>query len=139
MIVGVISGYFNPVHFGHIQYVLGAKEQCDWLVCIVNNDKQVGIKGSKKFMDEDHRAKIMSCIKGVDEAIISLDEDRTVCQSLRYVYMLYKNNKMKFFNSGDRQGNNIECKEKEVCDELGIDFVILPLPKIYSSSQILSQ
>ena len=62
----VISGYFNPIHSGHLDYIQEAKKLGDFLVVIVNNDDQVKIKGSIPFMDEEERARIVSSIKGVD-------------------------------------------------------------------------
>ena len=78
----VISGYFNPIHSGHLDYIQEAKKLGDFLVVIVNNDDQVKIKGSIPFMDEEERARIVSSIKGVDYTYISTDEDGTVSNSL---------------------------------------------------------
>ena len=52
MTVVVVSGYFNPIHPGHISMILDAKEYADKLIVIVNSDKQVKMKGSVPFMDE---------------------------------------------------------------------------------------
>ena len=137
MIIGIISGYFNPLHYGHIEYIGGAKKQCNLLIAIINNDFQVGLKGSKPFMDEKHRGKIVSSIKEIDDTIISIDQDRTVCQSIRLLHKVYSYYEMRFFNSGDRGNNNVESAEVKLCEELGIHYVFLDLPKIFSSSEIL--
>ena len=85
----VISGYFNPIHSGHLDYIQEAKKLGDFLVVIVNNDDQVKIKGSIPFMDEEERARIVSSIKGVDYTYISTDEDGTVSNSLLNIYYLF--------------------------------------------------
>ena len=64
--IGIVSGYFNPIHYGHIEYINSAKENCDWLVAIVNSDYQRTLKGSKEFMDEIHRINIVKNLKSVD-------------------------------------------------------------------------
>ena len=86
MRVIVISGYFNPIHRGHIDYIASARNLGDFLVVIVNNDEQVKIKGSTPFMDQDERLEIVRNIKGVDRAVISIDDDGTVCQTIRQEY-----------------------------------------------------
>ena len=58
--IGIVSGYFNPIHRGHLEYINAAKKECDFLVVIVNNDLQVKLKKSKVFMDENHRFEIVS-------------------------------------------------------------------------------
>ena len=47
------SGYFNPLHKGHVEYLEKAKELGDYLIVIVNSDHQRALKGSKEFMDEN--------------------------------------------------------------------------------------
>ena len=62
MHIGIVSGFFNPIHRGHLDYINSSKKLCDYIVCIVNNDKQVLVKGSKLFMDEQHRMIILQNI-----------------------------------------------------------------------------
>lgn len=135
--IGIVSGYFNPVHFGHIEYINGAKEKCDKLVVVVNNDYQVKLKKSKPFMDDVHRVNIMHSIKSVDYALISHDKDPYQCETLKYVRSLWPNAKMAFFNSGDRVATTVVSEEQFICEKLHIDFVLLGQPKIYSSSELL--
>ena len=49
----IVSGYFNPLHIGHVHYIEGAKKLGDFLIAIVNNDEQVKIKGSMPFLSEN--------------------------------------------------------------------------------------
>lgn len=138
MNIGIISGYFNPVHSGHIEYIQRSKQSCDFLVAIINSDYQVSLKKSKPFMDEKHRANIILNIKGVDYTIISHDFDMSQCETLKYIRSLWPNETMSFFNSGDRTASTINFKEKDVCEKLEINFVLLHQPKIYSSSNLLN-
>ena len=81
----IVSGYFNPIHKGHIEYINSAKALADRLFVIVNNDYQRTLKGSKEFQDEEERMVIVSNIKAVDQAVLSIDQDRTVCETLRKI------------------------------------------------------
>ena len=137
--IGIISGYFNPLHYGHIEYINAAKQNCDYLVGVINSDYQRELKGTKEFMDENHRARIIFNLKSIDEVFISIDKDKTQCQSLRYLKNKYNEHHLKFFNSGDRKGSNLETAESNVCREIGIEESILDLPKIFSSSELLKK
>lgn len=134
----IVSGYFNPVHKGHIAYFNNAKALCDVLFVIVNSDLQRGLKGAKEFQKEAERLFIVQNIKAVDTAIISIDEDRTVCKSIRF---LYRNNKeiyeFCFANGGDQNNNSIP--EVPVCQELGIQLIDGLGDKIQSSSWLLNK
>jgi len=115
MKVVAISGYFNPLHSGHLDYIQAAKEHGDKLIVIVNNDKQVELKGSVPFMNEKERMKVVNSIKGVDEVVLSIDEDKSVCKTLQKIKPYL------FANGGDRNVNNIP--EDDVCFELGIKTI----------------
>ena len=61
----IVSGYFNPIHKGHLEYFNNAKAIADELFVIVNNDHQRALKGSKEFQGEEERMIIVSNIKAV--------------------------------------------------------------------------
>jgi len=126
-----VSGYFNPLHVGHIEYFEKSKALGDKLVVIVNNDKQSILKKGTSFMKEDERLKIIRSLKIVDMAILSIDEDRTVCKTLKSVRPHI------FANGGDQFNDKIP--EKPICDELNIELVDNLGGKIQSSSWLLKE
>ena len=79
----IVSGYFNPLHKGHLELFEKAKEQGDLLIVIVNNDKQRELKGSKYFQDEEERIEIIRALSVVDIAWLSIDEDTTQNKTLQ--------------------------------------------------------
>ncbi|MAS97783.1 MAG: cytidyltransferase [Kiritimatiellaceae bacterium] len=134
----IVSGYFNPFHKGHLEYFNNAKALCDKLFVIVNNDYQRELKGSKPFQDEHERLLIVSNIKAVDKAILSIDKDRTVCESIRLLANQYgAGYKLAFANGGDQ--NNDTTPEIPVCKELGVTLIDGLGDKIQSSSWILGK
>ena len=123
-----ISGYFDPIHVGHVEYINNAKKLGDWLIVIVNNNKQCALKKGKHFMDENDRVLIVKNIKSVDEVFLSIDDDKTVCKSLKEV------NPDVFANGGDRK--NYEIPESIVCKENNIEIIDGLGDKIRSSSDL---
>lgn len=121
-----VSGYFDPLHVGHIEYLEKAAELGDRLMVIVNNDYQAKLKKGKSFMHEKDRIRIIRALRCVDEAHLSVDLNSSVCQSLR-AYRPHV-----FANGGDRQ--NQEIPEAEVCRELNIEIIDGLGDKIRSSS-----
>ena len=81
----IVSGYFNPIHKGHLKYFNNAKAMAYQLFVIVNKDHQRELKGSKEFQDEKERMIIVSNIKAVDKAILSIDSDRTVRANIKMI------------------------------------------------------
>lgn len=135
-----ISGYFNPIHSGHIDYIKSAKQRGDILVVIVNNDNQVKLKGSVPFQDENERLKIVNNIKGVDKTVLSIDQDATVCDSLRLVHKTYQDDpffhEMFFCNGGDRKEGGVP--EDVLTEEIGIKMLYnIGGGKVQSSSELI--
>ena len=129
MKVVCVSGYFDPFHVGHLEYLEKSKKLGDYLFVIVNNDEQAKMKKGKSFMPAKERLKIIRSLKCVDGEIIAVDKDRTVCESLRVVCPDI------FTNGGDQNNNTIP--EISVCEELGIDLVDGMGEKIQSSSWLI--
>ncbi len=126
-----VSGYFNPMHVGHLEMMEKAKQLGDRLVVIVNNDRQVKLKGRVPFLNQADRMKIVSAIKWVDQVFLSIDKDPTVCKSLAKV----KPNV--FAQGGDR--NFGEVPEAEICRRLKIRMVDGLGKKIRSSSTLIAR
>lgn len=134
----IVSGYFNPIHKGHIEYFNNAKANGDYLVVIVNSDYQRALKGSKEFQKEDERVFIVSNIKSVDQVFLSIDQDRTVCATIKLVHQQLSNSyQLTFANGGDQNNNSIP--EVPICEELGIELIDGLGDKIQSSSWLLGK
>ena len=132
----IVSGYFNPIHKGHIEYFNNAKAMADELFVIVNNDFQRELKGSKKFQEEEERLIIVGNIKAVDKVFLSIDQDRTVCETIKKIATdfdaIYE---LGFANGGDQ--NNETIPEQPVCEEMKIALIDGLGDKIQSSSWLL--
>jgi len=130
-IVVAVSGYFNPLHVGHLEMIEMAKKLGDRLVVIINSDYQVKLKGSYPFMKEEDRIKIISALRDVDEVFLSIDKDKTVCKSLEKI------NPDIFANGGDRKSFN-DVPEYEICQRLNIEMVDGLGDKIRASSKLIA-
>jgi cytidyltransferase-like protein len=136
MKIVIVSGYFNPLHKGHIEYFNKSKEYGDKLYVIVNNDKQRELKGSKEFQDEDERIFIIQNLKMVDRVFLSIDKDRTVCETIGMIHSLEDQSDELFFAKGGDQINDT-IPERQVCDWLGIKLIDGLGDKIQSSSWLI--
>ena len=103
----IVSGYFNPLHKGHIEYFYNAKKHADILLVIVNNDFQRDLKGSKEFMNEDERKYIINELSIVDEVFLSIDNDNSVGKSISKIYDMYRDDYKILFGNGGDQTNEI--------------------------------
>lgn len=134
----IVSGYFNPLHRGHIEYFQNSKKFGDLLFVIVNNDLQREIKGSKEFQKEQERVLIIENLKVVDKCFLSIDKDRTVIETIKFIYTKFSNEfNFAFANGGDQ--NNELIPEKNICEVLGIDLIDGLGEKIQSSSWLLKK
>ena len=134
----IVSGYFNPIHKGHLEYFNDAKAMADKLFVIVNNDHQRELKGSKEFQNENERMTIVSNIKAVDKAILSIDTDRTVCATIKMIAEQFGDEfELGFANGGDQ--NNDTIPEKPVCEQMNVALIDGLGDKIQSSSWLLKK
>jgi cytidyltransferase-like protein len=126
-----ISGYFDPIHIGHIEYIRLASELGDKLIVIINNDYQCMLKKGGPFQTEKDREIIVGSLRWVDETIISIDRDQSQRETLRLIKPDI------FANGGDRFVH--EIPEAEVCKELDIQIIDGLGEKIRSSSELLAR
>jgi len=128
MKIVAVSGYFDPIHVGHLEYLRLSKKLGDKLVVIVNNNHQCVLKKGKPFMDEKDRVEIVRSIKMVDEVFLSIDDDKSVCKSLEKIKPHI------FANGGDRSTG--EVPESTVCKKYNIQMTDGLGDKIRSSSDL---
>tara|TARA_E500000178_G_scaffold342355_1_gene387423 strand:- start:1109 stop:1540 length:432 start_codon:yes stop_codon:yes gene_type:complete len=133
----IVSGYFNPLHKGHIEYFHLAKQNGDRLLVIVNNDNQRKLKGSKEFMKEDERVMIVKELKIVDYVYLSIDNTKDVSFTIRKINEELSNKyELLFGNGGDQ--NNDTIPESKICKELNVKLIDGLGDKIQSSSWLLN-
>lgn len=134
----IVSGYFNPLHKGHIELFRRAKAQADKLWVIVNSDFQRELKGSEPFMDDSERLEIVKAIRYVDYALISSDRDKTQCYTLQQFHEMFSDRyELIFANGGDQTNDTIP--ERETCERLGIQLLDGLGDKIQSSSWLIKK
>lgn len=129
MVVVAVSGYFDPLHKGHVEYLKLAKQLGDKLIVILNNNKQAELKKGKAFMSTEEKKIILEALRDVDEVFVSIDEDATVCKSLEAVKPDI------FAKGGDRFVH--EIPETPICNKLNIKIVDGLGEKIQSSSDLI--
>jgi cytidyltransferase-like protein len=133
----MVSGYFNPIHIGHVRMLKAAKELGDKLIVIVNNDVQQKLKKGKIIMQEQERLEVVKAMRYVDEAMIAIDDDPTVLKSIEAIARRSMQYKLIFANGGDRKDPSL-IPEVPVCEKYGItmEFGVGGNDKPNSSSNI---
>ncbi|MDD5700127.1 MAG: adenylyltransferase/cytidyltransferase family protein [Candidatus Nanoarchaeia archaeon] len=130
----ITSGYFDPIHVGHIEGFELAKKLGGKLIVILNNDKQAVLKKGRAFMPQNERKKILESLKFVDEVFDCIDEDKSVCKSISAIVQKYKGHEIIFAKGGDRFSYNVP--ELSLCNELGVKIIDGLGKKIQSSSNL---
>ncbi len=118
----IVSGYFSPLHVGHLDMIESAAESGDFLVVIVNNNAQQVMKKGKIIQEEGDRLRVVTALRVVDDAMIAVDTERDVSESIRVVAEKYPDSKLIFANGGDRSSGKV-VPETGVCEEFGIEMV----------------
>jgi len=134
----IVSGYFNPLHKGHLELFHMARDKGHKLFVIVNSDHQRELKGSKEFQSETERLIIIRNLRIVDNSMVSIDKDKTQCATLKYLSDIYSGEyKLAFANGGDQ--NNDTIPETQVCIDNKIELIDGLGSKIQSSSWLLNK
>ncbi len=139
MRIAITSGYFDPMHLGHLELLELSRAQGDALWVIVNNDAQAAIKKGKAFLPEATRLGLTRALRVVDRAVLAIDKDGSVCATLDQLLAEAKaqGHEAFFCKGGDRNAGNIP--EMEVLRRHGSRLVDGLGAKIDSSSSILAR
>lgn len=137
-IIVAVSGFFNPLHVGHLEMISKAKKLGDKLVVIVNNDKQVRLKSRVPFMSEKDRLKIIGALRDVDQVFLAIDDYRLPNGEVPVIKSLAKLRPNIFANGGDRH-NLSNVPESEICQKLHIKLVDGLGKKVRASSELIAR
>lgn len=122
MKIVILSGFFNPLHGGHLDMIEEAAQIADKLIVIVNNDIQQKIKKGKIILDELNRLRLISALKYVDDAVLAIDQEPPVSETIRVIAREHPNDEIIFANGGDRSSPKV-VPETVVCQEFGIKMI----------------
>jgi len=137
-IVVAVSGFFNPLHVGHLEMIRKAKKLGDKLVVIVNNDRQVKLKNRVSFMSEKDRMEIIKALRDVDQVFLSIDNYKLSNGEIPVIKSLAKVHPNIFANGGDRHSIG-DVPEYDICQKLGIKMVDGLGRKIRASSELIAR
>lgn len=138
MKIVLVTGGFDPLHSGHIEYFKAAKLLGDILVVGINSDEWLTRKKGQPFMIWSERQKIIKELKMVDYTLQFFDEDDTAKHAISLVRKMWPSETIVFANGGDRTKNTIP--EMDVEDNnLEFVFGVGGANKINSSSSILKK
>lgn len=135
MIVGIISGGFDPIHSGHIAYIQAAAKMVDILVVAVNSDSWLTHKKGRAFMPVNERKAVVSALRGVDHVIEIDDSDGSARDAIRQTKAMFPAAIIQFLNGGDRTSDNIP----EMTEDVEFVFGVGGSDKANSSSWILQE
>lgn len=136
MKIVLVTGGFDPLHSGHIEYLNAARELGDKLVVGINSDAWLERKKGRSFMPWNERATIISALHNVDRVINFNDDDNSATDAIRKVKEIFTNHSIIFANGGDRNAGNIP--EMLIPDVL-FKFGVGGNTKANSSSWILDE
>jgi cytidyltransferase-like protein len=121
----IVSGYFNPLHGGHLDYIEGGKKLGDYLIAVVNNDKAQVLKKGKIILDQENRMRLMRALRDVDEVMLSVDETLGQAETLRKIREMYPDDELVCANGGDRDPNKhaLPEDEQQSCIDCDIEMV----------------
>ncbi len=140
--VTISSGYFDPIHPGHLSYLRASRDAGNFHIVILNSDKQALKKKGYSFLDQESRKEILESIVYVDSVVLSIDEDESIAKTLESIVAdNYQEVNYIFCNGGDRGLLSNSSKEVDICEKYGIHMLygVGGQDKIFSSSELVKR
>ena len=122
MKVVIVSGYFNPLHGGHLDMIESARALGNKLIVVVNNDKQQLLKKGKIILNEENRMRLMRALRDVDDVVLSIDENPPVINTIELIAKQHPDVQLIFAQGGDRNSDKVN-PEADICRKYGIKIV----------------
>lgn len=136
-LICLVTGGFDPVHSGHIEYFNAAKKCADFLIVGVNSDEWLINKKKLFLMPWLERSQVISSLKPVDQVLSFDDSDGTAIDAINGCLKLAK--KVIFANGGDRgKDNTPETIAFEKNERVEFIYGVGGKNKMNSSSWLLS-
>ncbi len=136
MKIVLVTGGFDPLHSGHIEYFKAAKQLGNLLVVGINSDEWLARKKGKAFMNAVERKSIIENLYQVHKVIEFNDNDGSAIDAIRRVKEMFPRDKIVFANGGDRTKDNIP---EMVFEDVEFVFGVGGTTKANSSSWILEE
>ena len=136
MRIVLVTGGFDPLHSGHIEYLRSAKELGDKLIVGINSNEWLTRKKGRPFLPWDERAAIIAELHCVDRVINFDDSDGSAIDAIRKVKDIFPNQQIVFANGGDRTRDNVP---EMIFDDIEFVFGVGGTNKMNSSSWILEE
>jgi len=135
----LVTGGFDPLHSGHIEYLKAAKAMGDHLAVGINSDAWLKRKKGRHFMPLEERGAIISQLLMVDQCVGFEDDYDEDDSAIRFIQDMREYNpdaKIVFANGGDRKSGNTP-EESANIDRVSFAFGVGGEDKKNSSSWIL--
>jgi cytidyltransferase-like protein len=136
----LVTGGFDPLHPGHIEYFKAAKQLGDELHVGLNSDEWLTRKKGRPFMKFKDRAGIIEELSVVDKVISFDDSDDSACGAIYKTMATHGDIEIVFANGGDRTNTTTpEFKTYGDMPRVEFAFGVGGDNKINSSSWILDE
>ena len=136
--VSIVSGGFDPVHSGHINLMLAARELGDQLIVLLNSDEWLSRKKGRPFMNFFERKMVLENLWFVDYVLDFDDSDNSAVDGLEKVVSMYKQkDDLYFCNGGDR--NSLDDIPEKGVPGIQLKFGVGGDTKINSSSKLVNE
>ena len=94
MKIVLVTGGFDPLHSGHIEYFNAAKELGDKLIVGINSDEWLARKKGQPFMPWKERAAIVANLQVIDRVINFDDSDNSAKDAIRKARSIFPNHEI---------------------------------------------
>tara|TARA_B100001559_G_C16198569_1_gene483374 strand:+ start:202 stop:648 length:447 start_codon:yes stop_codon:yes gene_type:complete len=100
--ISLVTGGFDPLHSGHIDYFESAKNEGDLLLVGINSNQWLQRKKGRYFLDYKERVAVIKALYMVSDIIEFDDSDDTAIDAIKKTKELYPGGRVVFCNGGDR-------------------------------------